>query len=202
MKLFKKKKKEKKNGYNTLLNMQQLKKYKKIHRYSSQRWKNKIEFQRDTGSDLTIINAEIESFSFLLIYCYLSVKPWTLCIWLQLLWFNPGSFLEYMDLWLPKKNRVQVGPRRTKILKCHLIFYWPLTVRFYYTHQKLKACPRGVMVKAMDCRIVVSEFVLQSRYFVHFRANTLGKERYEPLYPPSYGLNSTTTVLLREWLWH
>ena len=36
-------------------------------------------------------------------------------------------------------------------------------------------CPRGVMVKAMDCRIVVREFVLQSRYYVHFRANTLGK---------------------------
>ena len=35
--------------------------------------------------------------------------------------------------------------------------------------------PRGVMVKAMDCRIVVSDFVLQSRYYVHFRANTLGK---------------------------
>ena len=34
--------------------------------------------------------------------------------------------------------------------------------------------PRGVMVKAMDCGIVVSEFVLQSRYYVHFRANTLG----------------------------
>ena len=27
-------------------------------------------------------------------------------------------------------------------------------------------------------------------------------ERYEPTYPPSYGLNSTTTVLLGEWLWH
>ena len=27
-------------------------------------------------------------------------------------------------------------------------------------------------------------------------------ERYEPPYPPSYGLNSTTTVLLGEWLWH
>ena len=37
-------------------------------------------------------------------------------------------------------------------------------------------CPRGVMVKAMDCGIVVSEFVLQSRYYVHFRANTLGKD--------------------------
>ena len=31
-------------------------------------------------------------------------------------------------------------------------------------------CPRGVMVKAMDCRIVVREFELQSRYYVHFRA--------------------------------
>ena len=31
---------------------------------------------------------------------------------------------------------------------------------------------RGVMVKAMDCGIVVSEFVLQSRYYVHFRTNT------------------------------
>ena len=26
-------------------------------------------------------------------------------------------------------------------------------------------------------------------------------ERHEPSYPPSYGLNSTTTVLLDEWLW-
>ena len=37
------------------------------------------------------------------------------------------------------------------------------------------ACPHGVMVKAMDCGIVISEFVLQLRYYVHFRANTLGK---------------------------
>ena len=35
--------------------------------------------------------------------------------------------------------------------------------------------PHGVMVKAMDYGIVVREFVLQSRYYVHFRANTLGK---------------------------
>ena len=47
--------------------------------------------------------------------------------------------------------------------------------------------PRGVMDKAMDCGIVVSEFELQSRW-----------ERYESPYPPSYGLNSTTTVLLCE----
>ena len=36
-------------------------------------------------------------------------------------------------------------------------------------------CPGGKMVKSMDCGIVVREFVLQSRYCVHFRANTLGK---------------------------
>ena len=36
-------------------------------------------------------------------------------------------------------------------------------------------CPRGVMVKAIALGIVVHEFVLQSRYYVHFRANTLGK---------------------------
>ena len=50
----------------------------------------------------------------------------------------------------------------------------------------------------MDCGIVVSEFVLQSRYYVHFRASTLGGA-YEPPYPPNYGLNSNTTVL-GEWL--
>ena len=47
-------------------------------------------------------------------------------------------------------------------------------------------CPRDVMVKAMDCGIVVSEFVLQSRYYVHFRTNTLG-EGMNPLILPAMG---------------
>ena len=55
-------------------------------------------------------------------------------------------------------------------------------------------CPRGVMVKAMDFGIVEREFILQSRYYVHFRVNTVGKG-IETLYPPSYGLNSPNTVL-------
>ena len=46
--------------------------------------------------------------------------------------------------------------------------------------------PMGVMVKAMDCGIVVREFVLQSRYYVHFRANTLGKGM-NPLILPAMG---------------
>ena len=44
----------------------------------------------------------------------------------------------------------------------------------------------GVMVKAMDCEIVIREFVLQSRYYVHFRANTLGKGM-NPLILPAMG---------------
>ena len=44
----------------------------------------------------------------------------------------------------------------------------------------------GVMVKAKDCGIVIREFVLQSRYYVHFRANTLGKGM-NPLILPAMG---------------
>ena len=47
------------------------------------------------------------------------------------------------------------------------------------------ANPRGVMVKAMTCGIVVREFVLQSRYYVHFRANTLGKGMNPLILPPA-----------------
>ena len=46
--------------------------------------------------------------------------------------------------------------------------------------------PSGVMVKALDCEIVVREFVVQSRYYVHFRVNTLGK-RMNPLILPTMG---------------
>ena len=59
---------------------------------------------------------------------------------------------------------------------------------------------RGVMVKVMDCRIVVSKFKLQSLRYFHFRTNTLGKGM-SPLIPQQSN-NSTTTVLLEGWLWH
>ena len=51
----------------------------------------------------------------------------------------------------------------------------------------IKKCPGGVMVKAMNCGIVVREFVLQSRYYVHFRANTLGKGMNPLILPPAMG---------------
>ena len=49
------------------------------------------------------------------------------------------------------------------------------TTKWYMHKQKSVGWPGGVMVKSIDCGIVVSEFVLQSCYYVHFRANTLGK---------------------------
>ena len=52
--------------------------------------------------------------------------------------------------------------------------------------------PRGVMVKVMVCEIAAREFELQSRYYVHFWTNTLGKGTN-----PSYGLHSTTTTSRR-----
>ena len=50
-----------------------------------------------------------------------------------------------------------------------------ITLPFPLSQPDCGGCPPGVMVKAMNCGIVVREFVLQSRYYVHFRANTLGK---------------------------
>ena len=57
---------------------------------------------------------------------------------------------------------------------------------FYKITKDSRRCRRGVMVKAMACGIVVREFALQSRYYVHFRADTLGKDM-KPLILPAMG---------------
>ena len=59
--------------------------------------------------------------------------------------------------------------------------YWNVTIKLF------RGCPRGVMVKAMNCGIVVREFLLQWRYYVHFRANTLGKGMNPLILPPAMG---------------
>ena len=55
---------------------------------------------------------------------------------------------------------------------------WCVMVAYLIAQIKIlggRGCPHGVMVKAIDCGIVVSKFVLQSCYYVHFEANTLRK---------------------------
>ena len=45
----------------------------------------------------------------------------------------------------------------------------------------------SIIKKAMNCGIVVREFVLQSGYYVHFRANSLGKGMNPLILPPAMG---------------
>ena len=75
-----------------------------------------------------------------------------------------------------------------------LIEIWPKNIEF-----KKEISPSLSMYHAKRW----ADWVIQTNSInrVHFRAITLGKDM-KPLYPPSYGLNSTTTVLLGEWLWH
>ena len=54
-------------------------------------------------------------------------------------------------------------------------FWWGVSQATGYLMKSILGCPHGVMVKALDCRIVVCEFKLQLHYYIHFQTNTLGK---------------------------
>ena len=62
----------------------------------------------------------------------------------------------------------------------------PLVLIIVHISNIIGGCPRGVMVKTMDYRIVVNKFVLQSCYYVDFRANTIWKGM-NPLILPAMG---------------
>ena len=55
----------------------------------------------------------------------------------------------------------------------------------------------GVIVKALDCRIV---WVRTPVALLRSLSNKYTRERFEPSDPPIYGLNSSTTVLLKGWI--
>ena len=83
---------------------------------------------------------------------------------------NPKIDPELIKSYIANKHRIN-DSRKDEIVKT---FFWPKKVNEVKIIQKERECPPGVMVKVMDCRIVVSEFVLQSRYYVHFRTNSFG----------------------------
>ena len=60
-----------------------------------------------------------------------------------------------------------------------------------------KGNPYGVVANMLDCNIIVSKFKLKLCYYVHFWINTTAKSKLSCL--SSYGLNSTTIVLLQGW---
>ena len=96
---------------------------------------------------------------------------------------NKNVYISEVLLWIPTHIRVSVG-RPLRIYTSALCGHW---VQSRGPTIRDKGCPRGVMVKAMNCGIVVREFVLQSRYYVHFRANTLGKGMNPLILPPAMG---------------
>ena len=61
--------------------------------------------------------------------------------------------------------------------------------------------PRGVMVKVMDYGLVVS-WVQTPVSLLFSLSDKYPWERYEPPYPPSYGLNTIAAVFLEGSLWH
>ena len=97
---------------------------------------------------------------------------------------------------------------------CILGFLFHIFSRFLYLRNKLGVCSEwvGNVISFMPwifSPVSSLESWHQRIFLVHTPVTLLrslsGKypwERYEPPYPPSYGLNSTTTVLLGEWLWH
>ena len=91
----------------------------------------------------------------------------------------------------PQVSLMEIFYKWTSNHNCFILFHFILlkVESFLCFNPMIKGYPRGVMVEAKDCGIVVSEIEFQSRFW----------ERYKPPYPPSYGLNSTTTVLLEEW---
>ena len=60
-----------------------------------------------------------------------------------------------------------------------------------------RGCPRSVMVKVLECGILVSGFELQLRYYVHIRTNTLRKGM-NPLILLATDYITTTALLYRD----
>ena len=56
------------------------------------------------------------------------------------------------------------------------------------------------VANVVDCNIAVRQFEIQSRYYIHFWPNPLGKDMIS-LICPSYRLNIIPSVILPGWLW-
>ena len=90
----------------------------------------------------------------------------------------PFNCLSYDSVHLTKSNGLSHGS------SSYQKWLWVQNLNQWDAYH-VRNCPRGVMVKAMKCGIVVREFVLQSRYYVHFQANTLGKGMNPLILPPA-----------------
>ena len=83
-----------------------------------------------------------------------------------------ACFLLVIQLWLKGKKNEKCGYNNHKVMfqcwanKIHLVNNQGI-------FGGVGGCPRDAIVKALDCRIVVSKFEFQLRYY--FRTNIFGK---------------------------
>ena len=91
---------------------------------------------------------------------------------------------------IKQHNLFALGKFKLSQIKCKQDLNSAFCVYFLWVN------PCDIVANVLECDLIVSEFELQSRYYIHFQTNTLGKHIY-PLIHPSYGLNSTTTILLQ-----
>ena len=125
-------------------------------------------------------------------------KPWwiyvsrTSCsISIVILRVSEGILYIYLSTYMLLATKRAQFVLRAMPVYIYIYVYIMIRINNCLTNQKLLkcwpgGCPRGVMVKAMGCRIIVSEFKLLLCYYVRFRANTLGKGM-NPLILPTMG---------------
>ena len=68
-----------------------------------------------------------------------------------------------------------------------------------FTQNLPGSCPYGIDSDMLDCVIAVSEFRLQSCYYVHFWTNTIGKGMNSLLFP-AVGLRVTLLFFYKDGL--
>ena len=84
-----------------------------------------------------------------------------------------SNFILYLHRSSYLRNLTQFGTR-------------PLVWGYPERLKHIRGCPCGVVIKALDCGIVVSKFKLQLHYYIHFQTNNLEKGM-KPLILPAMG---------------
>ena len=104
-------------------------------------------------------------------------------IWSLAVWNSTGN---WKTKWTYLRPEISIVPCHVGPAYLTIGHYWLAKELACLNSRQVGGYPCVVMFKAMDCRIVVRKFILQSRYYVHIRANTLGKGM-NPVILPAMG---------------
>ena len=100
-------------------------------------------------------------------------------------WLGHNVLVKIMKSWDIWFGKLPKEKKKSYILYTILYIYIYIYI-YIYTHTQKG--PHSIMVKELDCDLEVSDFKLQSCYYVHFQTNTLGGKVWTPLStPPAMG---------------